>query len=190
MCNGSTSFNETELEHNKHVKVFKYNEKYTDSVLITEQWYLNDSLVKGTKFSYRLPFVSEFADELVLANLQGETEIESFLEGMCEAGGTSAWNKYTAEYDSLDRPILIKHYKAWWYEGLDDKPQPKNPTYFLGEKIEFEYGTDWQIERAYNAKNELLEQIEKRYDAENRLVFEHWQAWDTYRYKVFYVYCD
>jgi hypothetical protein len=34
----------------------------------------------------------------------------------------------------------------------------------------------------------LIEQIEKRFDHEDRLAYDHWDSWDTYRFKAFYSY--
>lgn len=184
-----TSIQIDSLQFDNHLTIYDYNSTYTDSSLVYEVWRKNNSIIKKEGiFYHKLPFESEFVNESVIKEANGNNELEIFLENICETGGTSAWNKYYFEYDNQKRPLKAKHYKAWWYEGLIDLPQPEKPEYFLGERLEYEYGKNWTTVHAYNDKSELIETIEKRYDINNKLIYEHWDAWDWYRYKVFYEY--
>ena len=177
------------MDFDKHLRVYKYDSSYVDSTLVRELWYKKDSIIKGgERFYYTLPFESGFIRSGTVKNAKGKREYVTFDSLMCETGGTSAWNKYRFEYDNQNRPLTAQHHKAWWNEGLGDSPRPKKPEYFLGEKLKYEYGRNWSKQFAYDDKNELIEMIEKRFDNQNRLVYEHWDSWNSYRFKVFYEY--
>jgi len=188
-CQIETKNQYPNIDFEKHVKVFKYDSTYTDSTLITELWIKNDSIINSSKrFNYNLPFESSFVRRSIIENLNGQKEVVTFDSLICEVGGASAWNKYFIEYDNNNKPIKVKHFKAWWYEGLGDLPQPEEPEYFLGEIVYYHYGNNWIEQKAYDAENKLIEIIKKKFDNSGRLTFEHWDAWNYYRYKAFYDY--
>ncbi|MBL4716686.1 MAG: hypothetical protein COC01_04470 [Bacteroidetes bacterium] len=178
-----------DLTFDKHLTIYKYGKTYVDSTLISEIWYLNDSIIKkGGRFYYRIPITSDFVNDYIIGQAKGKAMLETFDSLVCETGGTSVWNKYKFTYNEKNRLTRIEHYKAWWNEGLGESDRPEKPEYFLGERIEFEYKKNSQTQMAFNDSDELIETIKKKYDKENRLLMEHWDAWDRYRFKIYYEY--
>jgi len=176
-------------DHDKHVLIYSYNKSFSDSSLDCEIWYLNDSLVlKQGKFYYGPPIYSEYMATRFMENVNGKELYESFDSLVCETGGRSAWNKYKFKYNSTGKPIEIKHYKAWWSEGLGDKPRPDKPNYFFSETIKYEYHKNSVTERIYDDEMKLFKTIMKVNNEDSSLKMEMWDAWDMYRFKIYYNY--
>ena len=172
-----------------YISIFKYDSTYEDSSLVYKKWFSGDSIVKTFgNFYYNLPIQSEFVDNRIIKYAKGQTLYETFDSMICEVGGHSAWNKYIFTYDEKKRPILVSHYKAW-YESVDEKGNfytNKTPKYFLGEQINFLYSDNKIIQIAKNDSGKILEKITKQFDTTYRLIFEEWDAWDEYRYRIYY----
>jgi hypothetical protein len=103
-------------------------------------------------------------------------------------GGHSAWNKYIFKYDEKKRPISVNHYKAF-YESVDKNGNfytNKTPIYSLGEEISFLYTDNKIVQIAKNESGKILEKITKQFDPNSELIFEEWDAWDEYRYRIYY----
>lgn len=177
------------IKTDKYAAIYKFDSAYTDSSLVCERWFLADTLVKETgKFYYRIPFESEFVDGWIIESAKGKTIYETFDSLICEVGGHSAWNKYVFNYDDKKRPQSVRHYKAWWNEGLGESPRPPKPGYFLGETIYFYYNNGELIQVANKKSGRRIEKITKRFDNKSRLEFEEWDAWDSYRFRIYYKY--
>lgn len=174
----------------KYVTIYEFDNTYTDSSLVSEQWFLGDSILKKTGESfYRLPLESAFLDEWSIKSAKGQTCYETFDSLICQAGGASAWNKYLFIYDNEKRPLFIKHYKAW-YHGFDEDysdPEPEKPKYFLSETIKFQYNNSEVIQITKNDSGKVIEKITKRVDNKSRLEFEEIDG-DGYEYRVYYKY--
>jgi len=178
----------TENDFDKILRIYKYTSNYSDSTLVTELKYKNNEIVNDKEpFYHTLPFQSEFVRNETIKNAKGQKTYERFDSLMCEVGGTSAWNKYVFKYNQNKEPVEIKHYKAWWNEGIDFK-RPEKPKYFLGEKLKYKYLDNVIEQFAYDINGKIIEKITKEFDINGRLVFENWDAWDSYRFKVFYEY--
>lgn len=174
---------------NKRIEVYKFDSTYKDSNQVDELWYLNDSLVKQRgNFYYPLPFESDFFTNDVIHEAAGKAIYETFDSLVCEVGGKSAWNKYFIKYNKNQQPTEVKHFKAWWNEGLGEGERPAKPKYFLSETIQFKYLNKTVIQKAYDESGQLIETIQRNYDDNRRLLFESWDAWNTYRYKTYYYY--
>lgn len=178
------------LVYTKKVNIYEYHEK--DSVLNGEIWFQGDSIIRVdglTHFYVPMPFENW---DYVISQLNADGVLETFTENICEVGGNSAWNKYFFTFDSLNKPIEIKHYKAWWYEGLIDslgneKKRKKYPEYFLSKTVSYVYSNNYEYEKIVHHEYGDVKVTEKFYDIKGRLLFEIYRDSDEHR-KNFYTY--
>lgn len=177
------------LTFTQYVVVYKFDSTYKDSTPVYKLWYNGDSLVKKSgEFYYPLPFESEFINDRITQDAKGKAVYETLDSTVCETGGMSAWNKYYFKYNLQKKPVQIKHYKAWWNEGLGDEERPDKPKYFLGETMNFEYLSNTVTQKTYDVSHQLIETITTTYDTNNRLLVVSWDARNEYRFKTYYTY--
>ena len=192
-----TDVNSAKSQHNlnsdtlpltNYIRIFEYNNTYSDSLLICEQWFSGTVLVKKIgEFANRIPIQSDFVSDYIISCANGKMVYETFDSLMCELGGYSAWNKYVFKYDSIKRPTNVKHFKAW-YESVDKQGNfytNKKPKYFMGEEISFGYNKLEVIQIAKNNSGKIIEKIIKRTDNQSRLTFQQWDAGNEYRYRLY-----
>lgn len=194
--NYSDQLNSSEIlpfQSDKQVAIYHYLGQ--DSTLTGQIWYLHDSIVKEEgKTNFQIPLQFEIWDGLI-AKADGKRELETFTENICEVGGNSAWNKYRFTYDSLQRPLTVEHYKAWWYEGLYDEEaeteteRPDNPEYFHTRTIQYIYENNITQEIVKSLEYEFTERVTKIVDDQKRLVLEIYQSQDQKK-KYFYTYSN
>ncbi len=181
------------LHYDKYAAVYQFSSTHNDSILVCEQWFLNDSLVKKTgKFYSSFPLQSEYVDDETVKSANGRITYETFDPLMCEVGGSSAWNKYVFIYDDKKQPLLVEHFKAYFenYDANGNVFTNKTPDYHLGEVATFVYNANGVIQTLKNAEGKLIEQITKRGDNKGRLVFEERDDADGKRTRVYYQYKD
>jgi len=174
-----------------YIKVYQYNATFQDSTLVFEKWeYKNQPALKKGHFPYGMPVESEFVNLEMLSFKAPKKVYETFNPMVCEVGGQSAWNKYTVQYNTQKRPVLVKHWKAYQddYDKEGNAITHKKPRYFLAEetKLVYEGGKTTQI--TCDASGKELERIIKQINKESKPVLEVWTAWDELRFKIFYTY--
>ncbi len=190
-----TTFQEEKKEQNlsfnydTYVEVYRYNETYKDSSLLSKIWRLEDSIIKKEgDFQYKIPLQSHFVTNNIIKAANGKKELEMFDESICETRDTGVWNKYLISYNKKSEPIAIKHYKTSCNKALESIKRPNQSEYFLGEEIEFLHEYNRMTQYTYDDTGKFLEKIIKKYDTKHQLISEEYEAQKTHRFKIFYVY--
>jgi hypothetical protein len=178
--------------YNKHARIYRFFTSSADSSLVCEMWYLNDSLVNSSNnSSLSLPFVSTYMSDSLMEKVRHNGTMVTYDSSTCEINGHTIWNKYEYIFHKHTWDESYIHYKAFWFEGLSDKPRKERPGYFLSEKIWIKYQDSSTTQITYNADNEIIEKMVKYYDTDEKLIKELMESFssnDTTVYKAFYSY--
>jgi hypothetical protein len=176
---------------NKLIHLYKFDNSYKDSALISTKWFLNDTLIKEDgQFLYELPIQSLCLNTKIIQDSRGKGVLEVFNSDAPEQKQKSAWNKYIFKYDESNRPQFVKHYIALiGKEDKDGKPiTSKKLDYKLSETIYILYKKNESVQIVKNELGIQVEKLSKRFDRNSRLVSEEWVYGDDTRYRVYYTY--
>ncbi len=168
----------------KYVAIFRFDSTQTDSLLISELWFIHDSLIKKTGYEYRLPLNESLSDiivkdRIVDSAINYRSVYETFNPKVCQTGGQSAWNKYIFKYDDRGRPINVKHYKAFFNdneESQKDYMDSANPKYSLSEISNLQYDSNCVTQTSKALSYKCAESIKIVTDKNHKTLSEEFNS--------------
>lgn len=174
----------------KIVAVYKYDSTFSDSSEFVRIWFRNDStpmFITGS-FYHCFPFQSGI--EEIVTEAKGKKKYETFNPDACEAGGTSAWNRYLISYNKYGLPDSIRHYKA--FRGNESGEEPmKYPTYKEPSVYVYTWSKYEDTQKVYgqwDGVRHLSETFIRRFDNKGRLIFNEWTWSRFYFYRAYVTY--